>query len=363
VAALAGVSRTTVSFVLNDRPETHISPATRARVLAAAAQLGYRPHASARGLAVGRSQSLGLVLRQTAEQVAEDALLAATLRGIADAARAEGYQVLLEPLAPGDGGYGDLLRSHRADGLIISGPRAGDDDELAALAEAGAAVVIQGSLDGVRFPCVDVDNVAGARQAVEHLVTLGHRVIGHVTNAPRPYTAARERRAGYAAVLADAGIAPDDDLVVEAAFSAASGRRAMAALLRARPDLTAVFVASDVVAFGAIAAIRDAGRGVPDDVSVVGFDDIPLAAFSDPPLTTVHVPAFELGRSAGVALLDRIHGRRGITRTVLPIELVLRSSTTRPGSGTRRARDGPGSRTERGGGDGAEPDEGPSPSP
>jgi LacI family transcriptional regulator len=196
VAALAGVSTTTVSFVLNDRADAKISRATRERVLAAAAQLGYQPHAAARGLAGGRSHTIGLVLRQSPEQIAEDALLAETLRGISTAARAGGFQVLVEPFGSGDGDYADLIRSHRADGLVISGPRI-DDEELQSLALANAPIVLQGSLDVAAIPSVDVDNVAAARTAVRHLLELGHRRIACVTNAPLSYTAARDRVAGY----------------------------------------------------------------------------------------------------------------------------------------------------------------------
>jgi DNA-binding LacI/PurR family transcriptional regulator/spermidine/putrescine-binding protein len=338
VATRAGVSRTTVSFVLNDRPGASISEATRQRVLAAAAELGYEPHHSARGLAAGRTHTLGLVLRQSTEQVAEDALLAETLRGLATAARAERYRVLVEPYGPENQSYGDLVRSRRTDGLVVSGPRS-DDTELVGLG-GSAPVVIQGWLPEAGLPSVDVDNVAAARHAVEHLIGLGHRAIGCITNAPLAYTAAAARLEGYREALAAAGIEPEPGWVAEAAFDAASGRREMSGLL-ARGDLTAVFVASDVVAFGAIAAIREAGLRVPDDVSVVGFDDIPLAAFFDPPLTTIRLPAYELGRAAGAALLDRIHGREVNARTVLPTELVIRSSTAPPRGRRGRSRDRP----------------------
>jgi DNA-binding LacI/PurR family transcriptional regulator len=340
VAARAGVSPTTVSFVLNDRPGAAISQATRARVRSAAAELGYQPHASARGLAAGRSHILGLVLRQSPEQVAEDALLAETIRGLSSAAQAAGYRVLVEPLSYRDGddaaGYASLLRSRGTDGLVVSGPRI-EDRELAALARDGAPIVIQGALPGSDIPSVDVDNVAAAAVAVGHLVALGHRVIGCITNAPFNYTAARERREGYRQAIREAGLAADERLVVEANFDAASGRRAMARLLE-QPDLTAVFVASDVVALGALAAIREAGLRVPEDVSVVGFDDVPLAAFFDPPLTTIRLPAEDLGRAAGLALLDRIAGRVVATRTILPTELVIRSSSGPPPASDRRRR-------------------------
>jgi DNA-binding LacI/PurR family transcriptional regulator len=339
VAARAGVSRTTVSFVLNDRPGASISEATRQRVLVAAAELGYQPHASARGLAAGRTHTLGLVLRQSTEQVAEDALLAETLRGLSAAARAERYRVLVEPYGPTNVSYGDLMSSRRTDGLVVSGPRT-DDEELIALARADAPVVIQGWLPDANLPSVDVDNVAAARLAVEHLIGLGHRVIGCITNAGLTYTAAAARLQGYREALEAAGIEYDPRLVAEASFDAASGRRQMSTLLEAG-DVTAVFVASDVVAFGAIAAIREAGLRVPDDVSVVGFDDIPLAAFFDPPLTTIRLPAYELGRAAGAALIDRIHGREVNARTVLPTELVIRSSTAPPRGHRGRSRDRP----------------------
>jgi len=339
VAALAGVSRTTVSFVLNARPDAGISPETRDRVLAAAAQLGYQPHASARGLAAGRSLTLGLVLRQSAEQVAEDALLAETLGGLAEAARSAGYRVLVEPAGPSDGDYGDLIRSRRADGLVVSGPRS-DDDELRRLAGDASPIVLQGSLPDAPVPSVDVDNSAAAASAVRHLIELGHRRIGCITNAPLTYTAASDRLAGYRRALEEAGLEADPRLVVEAAFNAASGRQAMAELL-ARDGITAAFVASDVVALGAAAAIREAGLRIPDDIALVGFDDIPLAAFFDPPLTTIRLPARDLGVAAGLALLDRIDGRPVAARTVLPTELIVRSSTAPPRPEPRRSRDGP----------------------
>jgi DNA-binding LacI/PurR family transcriptional regulator len=325
VAARAGVSRTTVSFVLNDRPGANISSATRERVFAAATELGYHAHASARTLAGGKSHTLGLVLRQSAEQVAADQLLAETLRGLVTAARAATYRVLVEPLMPGDGVFIDLLRSRRADGLVISGPRV-DDPGLSDLTSDGFPIVLQGSLAGVDIPSVDVDNMTAARGAVEYLLGRGHRRIACITNAPLEYTAARERLDGYRAAIEANGIGYNESLVVQAAFDAASGSRAMTELL-ARTSFDAVFVASDVVALGAIAALRRAGLRVPTDVSIVGFDDIALAAFFDPPLTTVHVPAYDLGLAAGRALLDRIGGRPVPSRTLLPTELVVRSST------------------------------------
>src|SRR5215208_1602524 len=155
VAARAGVSRTTVSFVLNDRPGTNISRTTRDRVREAAAELGYHPHASARGLAGGKSHILGFVLLQSPEQVAGDATLAETLSGLASAARTAGFRVMVEPLDPTEANYEALLRAQHADGIVVSGPRSGDRG-LARLADDGFPIVLQGTLRGIRAPSVDV---------------------------------------------------------------------------------------------------------------------------------------------------------------------------------------------------------------
>ncbi len=333
VAARAGVSRTTVSFVLNYRTDIQISDETRQRVFRAASELGYHPHAPARQLAGGRSHILGLVLRQSAEQVAGDATLAETLRGLASAARAAGSRVMVEPLAP-EGTYDRLLRSQHADGLIVSGPRL-DDPSLAELVHDGFPIVLQGSMPGLDVPSVDVDNVAGARGAVEHLLSLGHRRIACVTNAGLTYTSARERLQGYREAIEAAGMDYDEQLVAVGAFDAASGEQATSELLR-RTTFTAMFVASDVLALGAFGALREANRRVPDDVAIVGFDDIPLAAYFDPPHTTLRLPAFELGQAAGRALLDRIADRAVPQRTLLPTELIVRGSTAPPSTHRER---------------------------
>jgi LacI family transcriptional regulator len=328
VAAMAGVSRTTVSFVLNGRTDAKIRPETAARVRQAADQLGYHPHAGARQLAGGTSRTLGLVLRQSPEQVAGDALLAEIIRGVSRAARAADHRIIVETLPPGEGRYADLVRSSRTDGLIIDGPRL-DDPELAFLVADGYPIVIQGTMPGLSAPSVDIDNAAGARTAVEHLTSLGHRRIACVTNGPLAYAAAADRLAGYRAALEAADIEFDPAMVAEGAFDAPSGNLAIQAILAAGKP-TAVFVASDVVALGVIAGLRSAGLTVPHDISIVGFDDIPVAAFVDPPITTIHLPAHELGLATGRALLDRIAGRPVEPRTLLPIDLVVRASTAPP---------------------------------
>ncbi len=329
VARLAGVSRTTVSFVLNDRPATSIAEETRQRVRAAALELGYHVHGAARALAGGASQTIGLVLRQQPDQAAADALLADTLWGIGGEVHKRGYRVLVEALPPEGGSYAGLVHSQRVDGLIVSGPRS-DDTELAALVADEFPIILQGSLPGLNAPSVDVDNRAGAGAVVRHLIGLGHQRIACITNAPRAYTAAEERLAGYRDAIDASGIGYDEGLVVEGGFDATSGWVAMRTLLARGEPFTAVFVASDVVAFGALRALREAARRVPADVSVAGFDDIPLARHFDPPLTTVHLPARALGEAAGRALVDRLEGLPGTQRLLLETELIVRESTAAP---------------------------------
>jgi LacI family transcriptional regulator len=330
VAARAGVSRTTVSFVLNDRTDVQIPEDTRQRVREAATELGYHPHTPARQLARRATRTMGFVLRQSPEQVAGDGLLAETMRGISSAAHQAGYRVLVEALMPGNGhSYAELLRSAEADGLVLSGPRT-DDTELLDLVRDGFPIVVQGRLPDAAVPSVDIDNEAGACAAVEHLLALGHRRIACITNAPLAYTAAADRLSGYRSALSAAGLAYDDRLVATAAFEPASGARAMRELLaRARGGFTAVFVASDVIAVGAMGALREAGLTIPRDVSIVGFDDIALAGFVQPALTTVRVPAHELGLRAGQSLIQRITHTTSESRTVLRTQLVVRSSTAR----------------------------------
>ncbi len=291
-------------------------------------ELGYHPHGPARQLAAGSTRTVGLVLRQSPEQVATDAFLAEVLHGLATAVRSSWFRVLVEPLPQDEGSYAELVRARHVDGLVISGPRS-DDHELAGLVEDGFPIILQGSRSDLGAASVDVDNRACARQAVEYLIALGHRRVACITNAPMAYTAASERLAGYRDALSAAGLAFDPGLIHEGAFDAESGRVAAARL--ARTDSSAIFVASDVVAIGALHGLREAGRRVPEDMSVVGFDDIPLAQHVDPPLTTVHLPARLLGETAGRLLLDLVDGRPVATRTILPTEFIVRDSTGVPG--------------------------------
>lgn len=330
IAEAAGVSRTTVSFVLNDLPGVNIAPETRQRILDIARELNYVPDTTAQNLARGRAGAIALVLRQSPHQVVSDAFLAPVLQGVAAAIKDTGYHILVEPLDPADttASYGNLVRSRRADGILLSGPRL-DDRELLRVHEEGIPTVMLGQLPGSAIPFVDVDNVAGARIAVRHLLSLGHRRIACITNAPLVYTASRDRLEGYRQALEEAGIPFSQSLVRYGDFTDEGGEQAMNDLLaRCNPLPTAVFVASDVVALGALSALRAAGLRVPEDVALVGFDDIPLAQYIDPPLTTVRLPAYSLGWGAGQMLLRLIDDPTDVkeTQVLLNTELVIRTS-------------------------------------
>ena len=329
VAKLAGVSRTTVSFVLNDVLGVSISDVTRKRVLDAARELDYHPNIAGKKLVSGKSYTIGLVLCQLPEQIFTDAFLPQVILGVEQAAIQQGFHVLLKPIDPNEsGGYANLIRENHVDGILLSGPRL-DDRALVKLHEEGVPIMLMGQLPGTNIPFVDVDATAGAQSAVQHLITLGHRRIGIITNAPLTYTSAQQRRAGYWQALDEAGLLVDESLIQEGNYTPSSGFKAMSTLLELDPPITAVFVASDVVAMGALLAIKRAGLQVPQDIAVAGFDDIPLAEYFDPPLTTVHLPAYGLGWAAGERLIRLIRGE-GLNEHSLLLEskLIARQSST-----------------------------------
>jgi LacI family transcriptional regulator len=283
-------------------------------------------------MVTGRTRVLGFVLRQSPEQAFADLFLPQVLNGLSQAAARQGYQVLFEPIPPDQPNtmYARLVNERHVDGIILSGPRF-DDEDLLRLHREGAALVLIGRLPDVEVPYVDVDNVGGARMAAEYLIRKGHRHIGLITNAPLSYTASVERLSGYRQALEAAGLSFDETLVRYGNFTPQSGYQAMTDLLQVRPLPTAVFVASDTVALGALQAIRHAGLQIPADISLIGFDDIPLAGFLDPPLTTVHLPAFNLGWEAAEMLLQRLQTEEASpSYRLLATHLVERESCAPP---------------------------------
>jgi LacI family transcriptional regulator len=328
VARRAGVSRTTVSLVLNDVPGVKISPETRQRVLKAAYELNYVPDAAAQALASRRARIVGLILIRHPRQISTDAFLTQTLNGLIETIRQDGMRLLIDIVEPQHQkkAYLQLIRAKRIDGIILSGPRY-DDEALNALQEIDFPTVLLGQLPGSKIPSVDVDNRAAAYTAVAHLIKLGHSQIACITNAPVTYTAASDRLDGYRKAIEDHGIAFDLALVRYGDFDIDSGYRQMRSLIESRLPFSAVFVSSDTLAYGATAAIRENGLRIPEDIALVGFDDLPFSHYSDPPLTTVHLPAVELARRSAEILLQLLQqGDDEKQQIILDTQLVVRQS-------------------------------------
>ncbi len=322
------MSRTTVSFVLNNVEGAQISPETRERVFQAAMDLDYFPDAAAQTLASGRSMTIGLVLNRSPNAIVSDTYITQVVDVLVEEVRRKGMRLILEIVEDDRHAstYLDLVRSKRIDGIIFSGPRSADE-ALNALVADGFPTVLMGDLPNSPVCSVDVDNVTAARQATIHLIRLGHRAIACITNAPPAYTACVERLHGYRQALQEYDLEYREDLVRYGDFSPESGYQQMKSLLVEKPYPTAVFVASDVVAIGAIAAIPELGLEIPRDIALVGFDDVPLARYLDPPLTTVHLPTREMSLLASEMIMELINGSRPVhPQVLLQTDLVVRKS-------------------------------------
>ena len=323
VAAQAGVSYQTVSRVLNAKGE--VAEETRARIQAAIDALEYRPSAIARSLVSQRTHVLGLLTADFS-----DYTHARIIEGAEMEARRRGYLTFVSGGEHGPDGEpltSPLFSQHQTDGLLIVYHGA-DRDQYAIFEQIprDLPLVTIGYAPGrPGVATVGVQNLEGGRQATEHLLHLGHRRIATITGPMQMY-ASKERRQGYAEALQAAGLAVDGALTVEGDWSSDSGYRATRQLL-ARAEFTALFVQNDRMAMGALQALRQQGRRVPEAVAVVGFDDIPSTPYFDPPLTTVHQPTYELGEAAVGLLIDLINGETApATPTRLPTPLVVRCS-------------------------------------
>lgn len=331
VAKEAGVSRTTVSFVLNNVTDSNIPETTRQRIIQVARELNYVPNVQALNLVTGQTMMIALIVRQTSEQMSIDTFTGEFIRGVTAVIESQDYHLLIhaaKPDAP-ESTYGKLVRTRKIDGLLVASPLV-NDSEVRLLHEEGTPIVLNGSTDADDIPSVDVDNRQGAYLAVRHLINIGHRRIGHISNAPFSYRSSSDRLDGYRQALAEAGILYDLNLVMQGEFTPSSGFNPMLALLDSPEPPTAVFVGSDTVAFGALDAVRHRGYRVPEDVSIIGFDDIVFSQYTLPPLTTIRVPAYRLGYSAGELILKIIRGESlPDTHVLLPTELVIRRSTVK----------------------------------
>ncbi|MTE17948.1 LacI family DNA-binding transcriptional regulator [Streptomyces sp. TRM43335] len=327
VAARAGVGRTTVSRVLNGSPL--VSDEARAAVQAAITELGYVPNSVARSLVTSRTDSIALVIPESESRLGSEPYFSAVIRGVSTGLAGTQIQLLLT-LVRDQREMDQLTRfltARRVDGvLLVSVHR---DDPLPGLLEELDLPTVLAGRRSADEPLnhVHSDNVGGASAAVRHLLERDRRGIATITG-PLDMDVGGSRLRGWREALRAAGRTVDEDLVAPADFTEEGGRSAMRALLERRPDLDAVFAASDVMAAGALAELRRHGRRVPDDVAVVGFDDSIVARHTDPPLTSVRQPVEEIGRMITELLLEEIE-KPGSARhhVVLPTSLVVRDST------------------------------------
>ncbi len=324
IAKLAGISRSTVSRVLNDHP--NVNAQTRERVLQVIDETGFRPDPIARSLSSRRAGIIGLVIPVTIRSLFEDPFFPRLMQGISQGCNSHDYTLslfLLHTPEEEEKLYPRISRRQLLDGVIVTATR-NRDPLIPQLLANRVPFVLHGRHEDPRVSFVEVDNATGAYMAVTHLVRLGRRRIGLITG-PSSSLAAEDRKRGFLNALLERRVPVDEDLIIHGDFTENSSYEAMQRLLLHEPD--AVFVASDTMALGVLRALRNAGKRVPEEVAVVGFDDMPQAATANPPLTTVRQPIQEAGALAVEMLIDILdNGAEPPRRIILPTELVIRAS-------------------------------------
>lgn len=328
VARLAGVATSTASIAVNNKGR--VNAATRAKVLAAAQALGYQPNAVARRLASRQTNAIAVVVPSLANP-----FFATIVHELQRKLLAAGLDIIMyntEDDVQLEAKHVESLLRNRVDGVVFIGQHTGaehpNDPLLRELPERGIQVVlVERELSISPAAQIYADKKEGARNAVRHLVSLGHRRIAMVAgflNLGGSFL----RRGGYEMALKEAGIAIDNELVVDGRFTPLGGYQAAKELLERRPDVSALFVANDLMSIGVLKALQESGRKIPDDVSVIGFDNIPESRFLNPSLSTVEMPTRRLGQAAAEVLLSALDGKAlGPQKLVIPVELIIRDST------------------------------------
>jgi DNA-binding LacI/PurR family transcriptional regulator len=332
VAKRAGVSKATVSLVINGRAgcgAIKISKQTHEKVLAAARELGYNVNVIARSMSSRRTHTLGLVTYDFGEHGP-----AVILGGAQSVARSQGYYLMVSSIE-GDVGaiYEHIMQldSWRVDGLFVAVAAGGDwYRQLASRLQLHIPVVwLEGATLDPALNSVGVDNLRGGELAAEHLLALGHRQVGLIAG-PRQWLASQQRELGCRRALSAAGLEMPEEAVVESGWTTPEGHEAAQRLLDRSPGLTAIVAVNDQLAIGAIRALRERGYAVPEEVSVVGYDDMPLAAYVDPPLTTVRQDLAQVGRAAVSMLIEVSEGDGQSKQATITPELIVRQSTAPP---------------------------------
>ncbi len=331
LARLAGVSKSTVSRALSG--DQRISESTRRRIANLAKQMRYRPNLAAASLATRRTNALGLVIPSPPRTFSNPFYLE-FVSGVGDFALGEGYTMFFttgDVLVAGDvEGLPPLVA--QADGFVLTEPRVADP-RIPRLREWGKPFVFLGSVDEADDAgdggCVWIegDNVSGVEMVVRHLIELGHRHIGCITGAPG-YVSTEHRWTGFLRAMEKAGLPIDPRSIATGDFTEEGGRQAAAELMRRYPEMTGLVAANDLMAIGALNALTAAGKKVPDDVAVTGFDGIHFGRLMSPTLTTAEQPIYEMGRLAAGLLIRQVRGETlAETRVTLPCRLTIREST------------------------------------
>lgn len=328
VAREAGVSIATVSRYVNGRTGV-VSARTGARIQEAVDRLGYVPNLAARSLKTGRSRLVGVILANIAHPY-----WSAVLSGVEEACQRANYSVIVSSAADRadvEDRYLQMFLRQRVDGILLNPAMAGPEMVRVWSGLSVPVVTIDRTLPGLPFDLVAMDNALGTRLAVEHLLALGHRRIGFVSWLPGAFSNRQERLRGYTGALEDAGIVPDPALIRYAAEGWSDGVDRTLELLDEPDPPTAILSATSMLNLQILAAIKRRGLRIPEDISVVGYDDSPWDPLLDPPLTTVATPAYQLGLAASQHLIAVIDGddARDTTEVRLAPELVIRQSTAR----------------------------------
>jgi len=325
IAGLAGVSKTTVSRVLNNKPD--VNPETRKNILDLIAQYDFTPNALAKAISLQKSHSIGLLIPHEADYIFSNPFYVEVMRGVSTEVDKLGYFLFI--CYTHDQNYLDIYKQKRVDGFIILSPGSFHKNIIDSLFNLDIPFVSTSRIHDEReMVSVDVDNFQGATLAMQHLLGLGHTRIGFIGKPS--LVSSLDRLNGYKAALQSQGIPLDDALIrIASNASILAGSAVTSEMLDLPNPPTAFLLVNDMLAIGAIHAAQDHGLSVPEDVSVVGFDDIPLAESVNPPLTTVRQPAFEKGARSARILVQYLEKKKKPRSQTLAVELVIRSSTAR----------------------------------
>jgi DNA-binding LacI/PurR family transcriptional regulator len=323
LARMAGVSKTTVSRVINNKPD--VDPVTREKILGLIDTYQFQPNALAVAISQQKSRHIGLLIPHNAEYVFSNPFYTEVMRGVSTEVDAQDYYLVM--CYAHEVNYLDIYRQKRVDGFVLLSPGSFHHHIIHSLTESGVPFVSTARVfeeEGMVY--VDVDNFYGATLVMEHLINLGHQRIAYVGKPT--LQSSIDRLNGYRTVLKARGLPEDPSLELVVDTSSAERGYAYTLDLLRRPDPpTAIFLANDVMAFGAIQAIQQTGLRVPQDISVTGFDDIPFARLTNPPLTTIRQPSYEKGVQAARTLIALLEQKSVPQSSNLPVELMVRGST------------------------------------